>query len=55
MQKLLPTLLNLKKYVTNSPKVCGDKLCEEELDTSIPNKKNMHTPLVQFYFIKIPY
>ena len=37
-----------KKYVTNSPKVCGDKLCEEELDTSIPNKKNIHTPLGQF-------
>jgi hypothetical protein len=37
-----------KKYVTNSPKVCGDKLCDEELDTSISKRKNLHTPMGQY-------
>lgn len=37
-----------KKYVTNSPKVCGDKLCDEELDTPAPIRKNLHTPLGQY-------
>jgi hypothetical protein len=37
-----------KKYVINSPKVCGDKLCDEVLDTSIPPRKNMHTPMGQY-------
>jgi hypothetical protein len=36
-----------KKYVTNSPKVCGDKLCDE-LDTSVPKRKNLHTPMGQY-------
>ena len=31
-----------KKYVTNSPDVCGDKLCEEESkDTSASIGKNL--------------
>jgi hypothetical protein len=37
-----------KKYVTNSPNVCGDKLCDEELDTSVPKRKNLHTPMGQY-------
>jgi hypothetical protein len=37
-----------KKYVTNSPKVCDDKLCDEELDTSVPKRKNLHTPMGQY-------
>ncbi len=39
-----------KKHVTNSPKVCGDKLCDEvskeESSYSIP--KNSHTPMGQY-------
>lgn len=37
-----------KKYVTNSPKVCGDKLCDEEIETTASIKKNPHTPLAQY-------
>ena len=37
-----------KKYVINSPKVCGDKLCDEEVDTHVSIKKNLHTPLAQY-------
>ena len=38
-----------KKHVTNSPDVCGDKLCDEisEYDTS-SEPKNRHTPLGQY-------
>lgn len=38
-----------KKYVTNSPKVCGDKLCDEvsKEDSSNP-PKNPHTPMGQY-------
>ncbi len=39
-----------KKYVTNSPKVCGDKLCEEEPmdESSFSIPKNRHTPMGQY-------
>jgi len=38
-----------KKYVTNSPDVCGDKMCDEgSEDTLTPAKKNLHTPLAQY-------
>jgi hypothetical protein len=37
-----------KKYEINSPKVCGDKLCDAELDTSVPIRKNQHTPMGQY-------
>ena len=38
-----------KKYVINSPKVCDDKMCDEEpKDTSVPIRKNLHTPLGQY-------
>jgi len=39
-----------KKHITNSPKVCGDKLCDEvfkdESSYSIP--KNSHTPMGKY-------
>jgi hypothetical protein len=38
-----------KKYVTNSPDVCGDKMCDERSeDTLTRAKKNLHTPLAQY-------
>jgi len=38
-----------KKYVTNSPDVCGDKLCDEgSEDTSASIGKNRHTPMAQY-------
>jgi len=38
-----------KKYVTNSPDVCGDKLCDKESeDTLAPVGKNLHTPMAQY-------
>jgi hypothetical protein len=38
-----------KKHVTNSPKVCGDKLCDEEQQSkSVPIRKNLYTPLGQY-------
>ena len=38
-----------KKHVTNSPEVCGDKMCDEisEPDT-YSEAKNRHTPLGQY-------
>jgi len=38
-----------KKYVINSPDVCGDKLCDKESeDTLTPVGKNLHTPMAQY-------
>lgn len=37
-----------KKYVTNSPKVCGDKLCDEISSDKSYKKKNNQTPLGQY-------
>ena len=38
-----------KKYVTNSPDVCGDKMCDEDSEVySYPDSKNRHTPLGQY-------
>ena len=37
-----------KKYVTNSPKVCGDKLCDEASSDKSYKKKNNQTQLGQF-------
>ena len=38
-----------KKYVINSPDVCGDKLCDKESeDTVTPVGKNLHTPMAQY-------
>ena len=38
-----------KKYVTNSPDVCGDKLCDEDSKVySTQEEKNRHTPLGQY-------
>jgi len=38
-----------KKHVTNSPDVCGDKLCDEDSEVySYHDSKNRHTPLGQY-------
>ncbi len=38
-----------KKYVINSPDVCGDKMCDETAEQDISSKhKNRHTPLSQY-------
>jgi len=39
-----------KKYVTNSPDVCGDKMCDEDSEEvySYPDSKNRHTPMGQY-------
>ena len=41
-----------KGHVTNSPKVCGDKLCSESqteaTETKNPNEKNSSSPLSQY-------
>ena len=36
-----------KKYVTNSPDVCGDRLCDETV-SRYDLKKNRHTPMGQY-------
>jgi len=44
-----------KKYVTNSPDVCRDKLCDKESEDALtPGGKNLHTPMAQ-YKLGIPY
>ena len=37
-----------KKYVTNSPDVCGDKMCDEHSEYDTSERMNRHTPMGQY-------